>query len=250
MAAMAPQAARPHREGKAKPFALAVPPLPKSLRQRKLEVVRAALSTAAEELFLSRGFERTTVEQIARAAGVSRRTFFRYYESKEDVLVERSDRLGERLYGELAARPREEPPLLAIRNALVPAVEAGIEDADFVRWVIRVLREKSPLRRAMMERRNRLEERIAALMAERLGSRPDDNTPMLLAFLTRALHDTAFNAWYDQETDDTAGLVDRLISRLRSVVAEMPAPSGRGAARNRTPARGKAASPTRRIVRR
>ncbi len=211
------------QDRKARPFARAVPPAAKSLRQRKLEVVRLALSAAAEQLFLSRGFERTTVEQIAQAAGVSRRTFFRYYESKEDVLVERSDRLGERLYAELAARPRPEPPLLAIRNALVAAVQAGIEDADFVRWVIHVLREKSALRRAMMERRNRLEERIAALMAERLQSRPRDNTPMLLAFVTRALNDTAFNAWYDHETDDVAGLVDDLIGRLCSITAAMPA---------------------------
>jgi AcrR family transcriptional regulator len=214
------------KERKAKPFARAVPPPPKSLRQRKQEVVREALSAAAEELFLSRGFERTTVEQIARAAGLSRRTFFRYYESKEDVLVERSDRVGERFYAELAARPREEAPLLAIRNALVAAVEAGIEDRDFVRWVIRALREKSPLRRAMMERRNRLEERIAALMAVRLRSRPNDNTPMLLAFVTRALHDTVFNAWYDHETEDVAGLIDDLIARLRAFFlssAERPA---------------------------
>jgi AcrR family transcriptional regulator len=227
-------------ERKAKPFAQAVPPLPTSLRQRKREVVRVALSDAAEELFLSRGFERTTIEQIAHAAGVSRRTFFRYYESKEDVLVERSDRLGERLYAELAARPGEEPPLLAIRNALVPAVEAGIEDADFIRWVIRVLREKSALRRAMMERRNRLEERIAALMAARLHSGAKDNTPMLLAFVTRALQDAAYNAWYDHETNDVAGLIDGLIARLRAVVTELPAPTARRAARNGTPARSKA----------
>ncbi len=190
-----------------------------------------ALSTAAQELFLSRGFERTTVEQIARAAGVSRRTFFRYYESKEDVLVERSDRLGERLYDELAQRPRDEAPLLAIRNALVPAIEVGIEDGDFIRCAIRLLRETSALRRAMMERRNRLEERIAALMARRLGSGPEDDTPMLLAFVTRALHDTAFNAWYDHETDDIAGLVDGLLAHLRAIVAEMPARRGRRRAR-------------------
>ena len=218
---------RPER--KARPFARAVPATPPSLRQRKQEVVRVALGAAAEELFLSRGFERTTVEQIARAAGVSRRTFFRYYESKEDVLVERSDQLGERLFAELAARPRREPPLVAIRNALVPALEAGLEDRDFVRCSIRLLRETSALRRAMMERRNRLEERIAALMTRRLNAGPSDNTPILLAFVTRALHDTAFNAWYDHETDDVAGLVDDLIRRLRAIVVAMPAPPARRA---------------------
>lgn len=216
---------RPER--RARPFARAVPSEPPSLKVRKQQVVRTALSAAAEELFLSRGFEKTTVEQIARTAGVSRRTFFRYYASKEDVMVERSDRLGELLLAELAARPLDEPPLLAIRNALVPAVEASLAERNLIRCVIRLLRETSPLRRAMMERRNRLEERIAALMARRLRAARDDNTPMLLAFVTRALHDTVFNAWYDHETDDIAGLVDDLVGRLRAIVGAVLPPPGR-----------------------
>jgi AcrR family transcriptional regulator len=210
-------------EQKARPFAQAIPSASARLKERKQQVVRAALSAAAEELFLAHGFEKVTVEEIAQAAGLSRRTFFRYYESKEDVMVERSDRLGEQLLAELATRPLDEPPLLAIRNALVPAVESSLAERDLIRYVIRLLRETSVLRRAMMERRNRLEERIAALMAERLGAPADDNTPMLLAFITRALHDTAFNAWYDHETDDIAGLVDDLVGRLCVIVADMPA---------------------------
>jgi len=139
------------------------------------------------------------------------------------VMVERSDRLGELLLADLATRPLEEPPLLAIRNALVSAVQAGLADRNLIRYVIRILRETSVLRRAMMERRNRLEERIAALMIQRLGADPSDDTPMLLAFVARALHDTAFNSWYDHETDDIAGLVDGLIGRLSAIVMDMPA---------------------------
>lgn len=210
-------------EQKARPFAQAVPSTSVSLKARKQQVVRDALSAAAEELFLARGFEKVTVEEIAQTAGVSRRTFFRYYESKEDVLVDRSDRLGEMLLAELAARPLEEPPLLAIRNALVPAVESGLAERDLVRYVIRLLRETSAVRRAIMERRNRLEERIAALMTLRLGVTSGDNTPMLLAFVTRALYDTAFNAWYDHETDDIVGLVDDLVGQLCAIVSDMPA---------------------------
>lgn len=209
-------------EQKARPFAEAVPSSLESLKLRKQQVVRDALSAAAEELFLSRGFDDVTVEEIARAAGVSRRTFFRYFDSKEDVMVERADRLGELLIAELAKRPIQEPPLLAIRNALVPAVEAGLDDRELVRYVIRILRETSVLRRAIMERRNRIEERITGLMAQRLGVDSNDNTPMLLAFVTRALHDTIFNAWYDHETEDISGLVDDLVGRLRAIVADIP----------------------------
>ncbi|MBZ0286701.1 MAG: TetR family transcriptional regulator [Anaerolineae bacterium] len=209
-------------EHRAKPFAESVPSAPERLKARKQQVVREALSEAAAALFHARGFEAVTVEEIANAAGVSRRTFFRYYESKEDVMVERLDRDGERLLAELAARPLDEPPLLAIRNALIPAIEYGLQDPDLVRDATRLLRETSTLRRALMERRNRLEERIAALMIQRLGTTGEDNTPMLLAFLTRALNDTAFNAWYDHETDDIAGLVDDLIRRLCMITADLP----------------------------
>jgi len=199
-----------------------VPSAPPSLKTRKQQVVRDALSAAALELFLTHGFEAVTVEQIAQTAGVSRRTFFRYYKSKEDVMVEHLDRDGERLLTELAARPLDEPPLLAIRNALIPAIEYGLQEPDLVRDATRLLRETSALRRALMERRNRYEERIAALMIERLGTTSKDKTPMFLAFLTRALNDTAFNAWYDHETDDIPGLVDDLISRLCAIVADLP----------------------------
>ena len=217
------QADRKDTEPRARPFAEAVPLVSVSLKARKQQVVRDALSAAAAELFLARGFEAVTVEEIALAAGVSRRTFFRYYESKEAVMAERLDRHEEQLLIELAARPLNEPPLLAIRNALVPAIEYGLAEPDLIRDTIRLLRETSALRRAVMERRNRLEERIAGLMVQRMGAASSDNTPMLLAFLARALYDTAFNAWYDHETGDIASLVDDLVSRLCAVAAHMPA---------------------------
>ncbi|NWG15699.1 MAG: TetR family transcriptional regulator [Chloroflexi bacterium] len=213
---------RKSTQRRAKPFAEAVPSAPASLRSRKQQVVRDALSAAALELFLAHGFEAVTVEAIARTAGVSRRTFFRYYKSKEDVMVEYLDRDGERFLTELAARPLDEPPLLAIRNALIPAVAYGLQEPELVRDVTRLLRETNALRRALMERRNRFEERIAALMIQRLGTTSADNTPILLAFLTRALNDTAINAWYDHETDDIRGLIDDLISRLYTIVTDMP----------------------------
>lgn len=207
---------------RARPFAEAFPAAAPSLKARKQQVVRDALTTAAMQLFLARGFEAVTVEEIALAAGVSRRTFFRYYDSKEDVMAERTDRLGEQLLAELADRPAGEPTLLAVRNALVPAIEYALSQPDLARDTIRLLRETSALRRSVMERRNRLEERIAALMVHRMNAADQDNTPMLVAFLTRALYDTAMNAWYDHETSDIAGLIDDLIARLRGIAADMP----------------------------
>ena len=89
----------------------AVEPNGLSLQERKQELVRAELFNAAWQLFGERGYEATTVAEIAAAAGVSRRTFFRYYASKEDVLVETSDELAEAMLAAMAERPLDEPPL-------------------------------------------------------------------------------------------------------------------------------------------
>jgi AcrR family transcriptional regulator len=190
--------------------------------------VRQEIARAAWPLFAARGYEATTVDEVARAAGVSRRTFFRYFESKEDVVVGTSDALAEDVLAAVAARPRRERPLVAIRRALRPVVEARLADPAEARSIIHLLRESRTLRRAMLERHARMEERLAALFAERQGTdRRTDPTPALLAFLTRALLDTAFNVWYDQRPKDGGAMIDGLFLRLREAVAPRRRPPSR-----------------------
>jgi len=97
--------------------------LPLSLAERKRQLVRDQLGVAALHLLAGQGYEETTVEQIVAAAGVSRRTFFRYFKSKEDVIVESVGDLGSAIRAELAARPARESPQAAIRAALSVAVD-------------------------------------------------------------------------------------------------------------------------------
>jgi AcrR family transcriptional regulator len=190
------------------------------LLRKKHDLVRGELSRVAWDLFAARGYEATTVDEISRAAGVSRRTFFRYFASKEDVLVETSDALAEDLLAAFSRRPAREAPLVAVHRALRPVVEARLADAGQARAIIRLLRESRTLRRAMLERHARMEERLAALMATRLGTDPrNDSTPALLAFVTRALLDTAFNVWFDQHPEDVGAMVDDLFLKLRAVTA-------------------------------
>jgi len=197
--------------------------MPNGLQERKRDLVREAIARAAWELFAAEGYEATTVADIARAAGVSRRTFFRYFSSKEDVVVGTSDVLAEDLLAAFARRPPDEPPLAAIREALRPLVESRLADAGQARAIVRLLRESRTLRRAMLERHARMEERLADLLAERTGAdRRRDPTPALLAFVTRALLDTAFNVWYDQRPRDVGEMVDGLFERLRAAVGSGP----------------------------
>ncbi len=89
-------------------------------RDRKKSETRQALRQAAHQLFAERGFRQTTIEDITEAADVSRRTFFRYYSSKEDLLrAEVSDLLPVMLTA-LRGRPAGEPPLAAIHAAVGP----------------------------------------------------------------------------------------------------------------------------------
>ena len=192
-----------------------MPPTELSLQERKQQLVRNELASAAWNLFGKKGYEATTVSEIAAAAGVSRRTFFRYYASKEDVLTETTDEIAEAMLEAMAHRPRAEPPLVAIERALVPVLESQLVLTDRSRTIIRLLRESRTLRRAMLERHALMEERLAIQLAGRLGADPaKDSTPALLAFIARAMMDTAFNVWYDQRRTDVAGLVAELFAKL------------------------------------
>jgi AcrR family transcriptional regulator len=194
-----------------------------TLQERKQELVRAELASAAWDLFGKKGYESTTVAEIAEAAGVSRRTFFRYYASKEEVVTATSDELAEAMLAAMAARPRYEPPLVSIQRALVPVLEPRLVRTERARTIIRLLRESRTLRRAMMERHALMEERLAVQLADRLGADPSkDSAPALLAFIARAMLDTAFNVWYDQGRKDVAGLVAELFAILAEHTQKLP----------------------------
>ena len=72
--------------------------------------VRTQIAEAAMALFVAEGFDETTVDQIASAVGISSRSVFRYFATKEDMVVGHLDEIGERLAAALEARPRDESP--------------------------------------------------------------------------------------------------------------------------------------------
>jgi AcrR family transcriptional regulator len=87
-------------------------------RDRKKSETREALRTAAHRLFAEKGFAKTTIEDITEAADVSRRTFFRYYDSKDDLLQTDVADLLPVMLAALRARPASEPPFTAILAVL------------------------------------------------------------------------------------------------------------------------------------
>lgn len=96
----------------------------RTLRERTREAVGEEIRREALALFLRQGFDATRTEDIAAAAGISARSFFRYFATKEDVLVGESVPFGDQVLIALKARPPEEPTWTALRAALDPLVEA------------------------------------------------------------------------------------------------------------------------------
>lgn len=92
------------------------------VRERKRQETRQRITSAALSLFTAQGYEATTLDAIAAAAGISRRTFFHYFKSKDDILLSLQGSLGDRLVTALAGRQPDEPPLAAVRGALLRMV--------------------------------------------------------------------------------------------------------------------------------
>src|SRR5438309_12059435 len=106
---------------------------PRGLRERKKLAAMGALRAAAFELFARQGFEQTSVDDIAARAEVSRASFFRYFNAKEDVLNFDDDQRREAFAAELAARA-DQPVLDALRGA-VKAHVAGMDEPTRARTV-------------------------------------------------------------------------------------------------------------------
>jgi AcrR family transcriptional regulator len=141
-----------------------------TLAERKRQVVRDELAEAALRLLARQGFEETTVDELAAAAGVSRRTFFRYFASKEDVVISSVVVVCEGIVAEVAARPAGEPPAVAIREAVkTVTLEDFAEDRDKAVALIRHTQQVPALRARFAERQDLVRDDLAVVLARRAG---------------------------------------------------------------------------------
>ena len=136
------------------------------LRERKKLRTRQAIATAALRLFAERGYEETTIADIAAAADVSPRTFFSYFPSKEDVIfAEIDDRLAE-----VAERLRPTPgetPMATIRRSIVDVLEAVVaEHRDYGPVQVALILERPALRARALQRMTDAQDAIEALLRE------------------------------------------------------------------------------------
>jgi AcrR family transcriptional regulator len=151
------------------------------LRETKKRRTRQALIDAAMRLYRQKGLEGLTVAEIARAADVAPRTFFGYFETKEDVFLGRGDDRLDRLVKAIRERDRRQPILSAIRPALLQQREPRHEGpAGRLPDLSELLRHPAFANR-LRERWNRWEDVLAAAIAQDVGARPGDPRPRFVA---------------------------------------------------------------------
>jgi TetR/AcrR family transcriptional regulator, regulator of mycofactocin system len=187
---------------------------------RRRVTSHAELEQIAFQLFAVNGFEQTTVEDIAAAAGIGRRTFFRYFPSKNDIPWGMFERELERMRARLKACPSDVRMMDAIRVALVDFNR--VEPAEIPRHrrrmelILRVpaLLAHSTLRFAAWR------EVIAEFVAERTGQRPDALAPQVIAHAILGVAIAAYEQWLDDERSDLGGLLDAAMHHLGAAFAD------------------------------
>jgi len=147
--------------------------LPTGLRERKKAKTRLAIREHAMALFKDQGYDKTTVEQIAAAAEVSPSTFFRYFPSKEEVVLQ--DDYDALLIAAFHAQQVGVPPLQALRNAISEvflSMPEGQQAQEAER--IRLMTEVPELRARMLAQVSEMIQMLAEAVAERVGRQSDD----------------------------------------------------------------------------
>lgn len=138
-----------------------------SLHRRMRHRMRAEVASTAATLFLTNGFDETTVDQICDAAGLSRRSFFRYFKGKEDVVVSVFSMLAEEGCKAFVNRPVDEGIWTALRHSMDPFVEWSKADPSRAHALLRLIEESPTLRASYLDRVDRWRASLAAVVAAR-----------------------------------------------------------------------------------
>jgi TetR/AcrR family transcriptional regulator, regulator of mycofactocin system len=175
---------------------------------------RAELEQAAFALFAARGFDATTVDEIAAAAGIGRRTFFRYFPSKNDIPWGAFEDELDRMRIRLKAGPAEVPLMDAIRLALIDFNRVAPAQVPLHRRRMELILRVPTLLAHSTLRFTAWREVIAEFVAERTGHRPDDLAPQAIAHAILGVSVAAYERWLDDPAADLGALLDDAMCQL------------------------------------
>jgi AcrR family transcriptional regulator len=189
------------------------------LRERKKQRTREAIVNAAFALFEERGFERTTIADIAAAADIAPRTFFSYFPSKDDVVFHDF----EERYAMVASWFRDREPgtnaIDAVRTGIAGG-QLGDEDLREKRCRHRLVRENDSLAAHSDHLKGKFVELLAEAVADDLGDAPGDLRPRLVAAATVAALGVIENM-PEEDTEHSVETIESLLAFLRGGLAAL-----------------------------
>ncbi len=172
------------------------------------------LELIALRLFTDQGFDDTTVEQIAAVAGVSRRTFFRYFDSKAAVLWHEFDNEVAQLRHAFATAPAELELMDAIRHVVVGVNHYQAEDVLELRTRINLISTHPALQASSAPHYDAWERAVSEFAASRLGEAPESLVPMAIGRSTLAACRAAFDYWVARADADLTVYLDEALTAL------------------------------------
>jgi AcrR family transcriptional regulator len=180
--------------------------------------MQAEVSAVAFRLFAEQGFDSTTVDQIAAQAGLSRTTFFRYFGTKEDVVLGNLGELGREIAAALAARPADERPWDSLRRAFDVVTQINTDAPEQALSFVRMLNETPSLRARHWEKTQDWQNLLVPEVSRRIGTEtatPQDPRARALVASALACLDAATDAWTACDgTTPLSALVDRAMGAL------------------------------------
>jgi AcrR family transcriptional regulator len=191
------------------------------LRERKKARTRAAIREHALRLFREQGYDATTVDQIAEAADVSPSTFFRYFPTKEDVVLQ--DDLDLLALGAFEAQPADLSPIAAFRAAAKDAFAAlGDDELARLRETTELSMTIPAVRAAALDELTRTIDLIAEAVARRVGRDPGDFAARNIAGAAVGVILAANMPWEQFAQEDGADMFERIDAALAHLEAGLP----------------------------
>ncbi|WP_405950265.1 TetR/AcrR family transcriptional regulator [Streptomyces prunicolor] len=190
------------------------------LRERKKIKTREAIRTATYALVKEQGYDATTIEQIAERAEVSPSTVFRYFPTKEDIVI--TDEFDPIIMDELRARPVDEPWMVTLRYVMLKAIKYGMnEDEETSRLRTHLMVQVPAVRSRMMESMSVTGNMLCESIAERTGRDPESLEVRVYAMsLVGGLMETSLYWAENGHRDDFSGLVERTLNVLEHGLTE------------------------------
>jgi AcrR family transcriptional regulator len=186
-------------------------------RERKKSQTREAIVRAAVDLFERKGVDATTIDEIAEAADVSSRTFFRYFDTKLDVILQDKDEAHPALEDVIAGRPADEDPIAAFHYAMRAELGLVMANNPLAARQFRLMLTTPALRAAALDHFHEHQRELVAVFARRLGDSDDDLRPRVMAAAASGAVWTTVEQWATRggSVDELPTMIDEAMTLLR-----------------------------------